>query len=120
MTTYAIPSPTNDTGDTLRWDRLVRVQRLCAQYLGREPVVTDDGTTLSVTFTPDLTAAQATMLGRIVKTSGFGVITPDELGAVEASITTAKAYLSITNPTNAQTAAAMKAVIRVIGVILRD
>jgi hypothetical protein len=120
MTTYAISSPTNDTGDVLRWDRVARVQHLCARYLGREPVVTDDGTTLSVVFTPDLTAAQVTMLGRLVKISGFGVITPDELAAVEASITTAKSYVNITNPTTTQTANALKAAIRVIGVILRD
>ena len=120
MTTSAIPSPANDTADSLRWQRAERVRLLCIQYLGREPVVTDDGTTLSVVFTPDLTAAQATTLARIVKISGFGVITPDELGAVEASVTTVKAYLNIASPTNAQTANALKALIRIVGVVLRD
>lgn len=120
MTTLAIPSPTSDAGDSLRWERLTRVRRMCVQYLGREPDVTDDGTTLTVVFTPDLTAAEATTLARIVKISGFGVITPAEYGAVEASVTTVKAYLNITSPTNAQTANALKALVRIVGVILRD
>lgn len=120
MTTYAIPSPAGDPADSERWQRLARVQRLCRQYLGREPAVTDDGTTLTVIFTPDLSAADLNTLRRIVRIAGFGVITPAEVAAVEADITTVKNFLGITNPTNAQNAAALKATIRILAAIFRD
>jgi len=119
MTTIAIPSPTNDPSDWLRWQRLARVQELCRQHL-REPTVADDGTTLSVTFTPDLTAGELATLRRIVRISGISVVTPDELAAVEPSLDGLIAYMAVATPTLAQTAAATKAIIRVLGVLLRD
>lgn len=120
MTTYAIPSPTSDAGDSLRWQRLARVQRLCFQYLGREPSVTDDGTTVTVVFTPDLTPAQVQTLAAIVRISGIGVVTPAEYAAVSGDVANLKTYLGLTSPTNAQSVAAIKSLIRVLGVIVRD
>lgn len=120
MTTYAIPSPAGDTADSERWQRLTRVQGLCVQYLGREPSVTDDGTTLTVVFTPDLTPDEAATLARIVHISGIGVVTPAEYAAIEDDIAGLKAFLGVTSPTNAQSVAAIKALVRVLGAIVRD
>lgn len=120
MTTYAIPSPTGDPADSERWQRLARVKRLCFQYLGREPSVADNGTTVSVTFTPDLSAADLNTLIAIVHISGIGVVTPAEYVAVSGDVANLKAYLGLTSPTNAQSVAAIKSLIRVLGVIVRD
>jgi hypothetical protein len=119
MTTYAVPSWTNDVGDSLRWERITHVTRLCRIYLGREPVITDDGSTLSATFTPDLTAGEANTLRRIVRISGFGMMTPDDIAGIEADIDTLTAFVALGNPTNAQAVAAVKSVIRVLNVVFR-
>ena len=120
MTTYALPSPVNDTGDSLRWERIERARRLCERYLGVEPVITDDGTTLSATFTPDLTPAEAQTLRAIVRISGMFVVTPDEMAARESDFTGLAAFMALPSPTQAQTLAAVKAVIRILGAVLRD
>ena len=118
MTTYVLPSPVNDTGDSLRWERIERAKRLCERYLGVEPVITDDGTKLSVTFTPDLTADEVKTLRAIVRLSAMGMATPAEVIAVEPDVVAIKAFMALPSPTNAQTLAAVKAIVRVLGVYL--
>ena len=118
MTTYVIPSPANDTGDSLRWERIERARRLCLRYLGVEPVITDDGTHLTATFTPDLTADEAKTLRAIVRLSAVGMATPAEIIAVEGDVASLKTFMGLASPTNAQTLAAVKALVRVVGVYL--
>lgn len=120
MTTIAIPNANGDSADSLRWQRLARIQALCRAYLGREPEVTDDGITLTVAFTPDLTPAEAQTLAAIVHISGIGVVTPAEFYAVLPDVALLTTFVGLASPTNAQAIAAIKSLIRVLGVIVRD
>ena len=74
------------------------------------------------TFTPALSAAEQTTLANLRRFARRGglVITPDEWEAVKADAATAKAYVGLASPTTAQTTAAIKAVIRVLGAIVRN
>lgn len=120
MTTITIPAPANDAGDSLRWVRLLRVQQMCRDYLGREPGVILDGETLTAVFTPDLSQAEAATLTAIVRVSGIGVVTPAEYAAVTDDVAALRTFLRIASPTNAQAVAAIKSLIRVLGAIVRD
>jgi ethanolamine utilization microcompartment shell protein EutS len=120
MSIHAIPSPTSDLTDSIRWQRAVELQRLALGYLGKEPTITDNGTTLSLVFTPDLTAPQTATLNRLIALSGLLRITPAEWATIEADLVTARAYVNIATPTLVQTAAATKSVIRFLRVLVRD
>jgi hypothetical protein len=98
----------------------VAVDRLCRVYLGREPVITTDGTNLTLTFTPDLTAPQITTLGQLVRVAGLMRITPAEWEATAADRATLASFLAIGSPTLAQTHAAVKALVRTLRVLVRD
>jgi hypothetical protein len=120
MSVHPIPSPTNDPADSMRWDRVEQIRRLCRVY-GREPThVIDDGTTLSLVFEPDLTPAQETMLRRLIRISGMLRITPAEWANIEDDLTTGIAFVQNAVPTNAQSVAAVKSLWRVLGALLRD
>lgn len=101
-----------------------RVGRLC-QALLRAPsgVVYGNGlwaAPTAVEFTPDLTAAEVTTLAEIVQRCQSAVVWSDADWAVfRTQYPGLKAYLGIANPTNAQTAAAVKAIIRVVAAIVR-
>jgi hypothetical protein len=78
-----------------------------------------------LTFTPDLTAAEATKLSDfmadIATMAHFGVtLTLAEWQAIKADAAGLRAYLAVASPTAAQTAAATKAIIRVLATIIRD
>lgn len=121
MTTINIASPGSDPADTVRWERLRVLLSLSVAYLGRAPDVTSSApATMTLTFSPDLTAGEVTTFGRLVAISGLLHITPAEWAAIEPDIDNARAYLNVASPTLAQTAGMMKSVIRVLRVLLRD
>lgn len=120
MSIHPIPSPASDPTDSLRWERLAEVRRLCAIHLREPSNVTDDGTTLSLVFTPDLTAGEAATLARLLAISGLVRVTPAEWATIEPDIANARAYLNVATPTLAQTAGMVKSLIRVLRVLLRD
>jgi hypothetical protein len=120
MSTHAIPSPANDPQDSIRWQRAIEAQRLALVHIGREPVITDDGTTLSLVFTPDLSAPQTTTLRAIIRLSGLMRVTPAELVAIESDITGLVTFQGLASPTLAQAVAAVKAQSRILQALLRD
>jgi hypothetical protein len=99
---------------------LTEIVRLCRNYIGREPVMDDDGATLTLTFAPDLSPEEETRLGRIVRLAGLMRVTPSEWAAIEPDIDGLRTYHDLASPTNAQSVAAIKAIIRVLRAILRD
>lgn len=100
-----------------------RVAQLCSQLI-REPATlgTDAATGDPVlTFEPPLTTAEQTTYANILRTLRSAVaITPAERQALEPDIATLRTYVGVTSPTAAQTAAATKAIIRVIRALFRD
>lgn len=100
--------------------RLADLDRLCGQYLQRSPSIEDDGNTLTLTFTPDLTAGEETILARIMRVEGLMRITPAEWSIIEPDIDGLRTYMDISSPTNAQSVAAIKAIIRVLRALMRD
>ncbi len=100
------------------------LQALCAQYLRPIDhwVGQSDGTMLAV-FVPALTTAEQATFADLQKMAAFGItndISLAEFQAFKSDAANAKAYLSLTSPTNAQTVAALKSVIRVVGALLRS
>lgn len=82
---------------------------------------------VTITFTPDLTSAELTTLQTLyadLKTMAhFGIddnLSITEYQAMKADIATAKTYVGLASPTNAQTVAALKSTIRVLGALLRS
>jgi hypothetical protein len=75
--------------------------------------------TLTFTFDPDLSAANATTLGLIVR-AGRSLLTQAERDALEGDIDGLRTYHGLASPTAAQTAQATKAIIRVLRALLRD
>lgn len=121
MTTIQVPSPASDPADMIRWERLKTLERLSWAYLGRPPVVdSSDPSTSTLTFDPDLTAAEATLFGRLVRISALLQITPAEWASIEGDIDNARAYLNVASPTLVQTAGMLKGVIRMLRVLVRD
>lgn len=81
------------------------------------------GNVVTYVFTPDLTANQTTAFNDLVLLYGFGLasnLTLAEFQAIKPDLATAKAYVSIASPTAAQTSAALKSTIRVLGALLRS
>lgn len=100
----------------------VALQALCTQYL-RTPVVTSDGTTVTFTFSPALSAPELVTFADLQTMSHFGIpatITLAEFQDIKPDLATGKAFLGIANPTNAQAVAAEKSIIRVVGALLRS
>ena len=120
MSTHPLPAPANDPADSLRWQHLAAVTALCRAHFREPESVTDDGTTLALVFTPDLTAGQAATLRRIIAITGLMRVTPGEWAGIEGDLDNARAYLNVGSPTLAQTAGMLKSVIRVLRVMLRD
>lgn len=74
-------------------------------------------------FGVSLTTAQQATLADILTMMKFGIsddLTLAEFQAMKPDLATGKAYLGLTSPTNAQTVAAVKAIIRVLGDLLRS
>lgn len=100
------------------------LQQLCAIYL--RPVADWDYTNPAAPtpiFKPPLTSAEQATLTDLQHMANFGLssnISLAEYQAFKSDAATAKNYLGLTSPTNAQTVAALKSVIRVLGALLRS
>lgn len=98
---------------------------LCLLYL-RAPAgyATDDVTSQPVfDFTPVLTTAEQATFTDLTTMAKFGItasITLAEFQAIKSDLATARTYAGLASPTAAQTAAALKSTIRVIGALLRQ
>ena len=74
-----------------------------------------------MTFAPPLTVDEEAIFADLQTMARFGVaMTLEEWRAIKTDAAGLKAYLAITTPTLAQTAAATKAIIRVLAVIVRS
>ena len=120
MSIHAIISPIGDLTDSLRWQRAVEIQRLALAHIGREPIIIDDGTTLSLSFTPDLAAGETVTLRRLIATTGLLRITPTEWAAIEDDLASLRIYSDLLAPTGAQTVSAVRSIIRALRVLMRD
>lgn len=113
MTSYAMGDP-----------KIAAVQVLCAQYLRPVDAWVDDGTgKLTALFVPALSAPEQTALADLTTMASFGItsnITLVEFQAIKPDLALGKAFLGIASPTNAQAVAAEKAIIRVLGALLRS
>jgi len=98
--------------------------RLCEEYLGRRPVTYETNPTtgqITMTFVPPLTTAEQATFDDLAVMVRFGVtLTLAEWQGIKADAAGLKAYLGVTSPTAAQTAAATKAIVRVLGTIIRS
>ena len=97
-----------------------RVVGLCVAYSFRpiSPVI-GDGT---LTWDPDLTAAEQTQVTRIIKlaTSLVQGISPDEWAAIEPDIAGLQTFAGIATPTLAQTVQAVKAQSRILRALIKN
>jgi hypothetical protein len=103
-------------------DSIVSVNALMAANGIRVPeTVTGTGATRTFTWTPDLSAADQTNIADIVTMTGFGVtMTLAEWQSIKSDAAGLKTYFGLASPTLVQTAAATKAIIHVLSVIVRD
>lgn len=72
---------------------------------------------------PPLTADEQGTYDDLQRMAHFGLtssLTLDEFRAIKADLATGRAFLGIASPTQAQAIAAEKAIIRVLGALLRD
>lgn len=90
------------------------------------PVVRSEATRNVYIFTPDLTPAQITILQGVVadltgaKRTLHLELSLDEYRAIKADLATLRTFVGIANPTAAQTANAVKAMIRSLRALLHD
>lgn len=80
----------------------------------------DDGLSLTLSFTPDLSPEEELRLGRIMRVEGLTRVTPAEWADLEPDIDGLRTYHGLASPTNAQTVSAVKAIIRVLRALIRD
>lgn len=95
---------------------------LCRTYL-REILYwqTDDVSAPVPVFDPPLTAQEQVTLGDLQTMARFGVtLTLVEWQSIKTDAAGLKSYLGVASPTLAQTASATKAIIRVLGTIIRS
>ena len=104
-------------------DEYRQLVALVATYLRPADSVTLDAqNTITPTFTPPLTTAEQATFADLQTMAKFGLsndLTLSEFQAIKSDLATARAYVSIASPTAAQTTAALKSTIRVIGALLR-
>lgn len=94
---------------------------LACHDAGRGPNAVDyDGTTLTLTFLPDLTAAEVTALTNRVRAASTPLLTQAERDAIQADIDGLITYQGLASPTLAQTVSAVKAQSRILRAILRS
>jgi hypothetical protein len=85
----------------------------------RRPAIEWDGTTAVARFTPDLDATEQQTYAELLRLHRSGIgMTAAEYVALRDDFAGLRAYHGLASPTAAQTAAAMKAVIRVLRAIL--
>jgi hypothetical protein len=98
------------------------INGLCLLYL-RAPAQywTDSATGPQFVFQPSLTSAEQATFDDLQTMAKFGVtMTLAEWQSIKADAAGLKTYLGVATPTAAQTAAATKAIIRVLAVIVRS
>lgn len=104
---------------------LARLQLLLRRDI-REPVslaIDDQTLAISATFSPVLTAPEQATFNDLVTMAKFGIpttISLIEFQAIKSDLATARTYVGLASPTAAQTTAALKSTIRVIGALLRQ
>lgn len=102
----------------------VNLSTLIAQYLREADSVTLDAQGDAVyNFTTPLTAPEQAILADLRTMAGFGIpasITLAEFQAIKPDLVTARNFVGIASPTAAQSNAALKATIRVLGALLRS
>ncbi len=77
--------------------------------------------TSTITWTPDLTTQELATVNSVVKLAlGSTLITKAERDAIDSDIVTLRAFFQNATPTNAQSVAAIKSIINVLRVMLRD
>jgi hypothetical protein len=91
----------------------------------RPPVVNDPpGPALrSCSWTPDLSPAEQATLTDLTTMAKFGIsadLSLAEFQAIKSDLVTARTYVGLASPTAAQTAAALKSLIRIVGALLRQ
>lgn len=77
----------------------------------------------SATFSPALNATEQAIYDDLLTMARFGLsanITLAEFRAIKPDLATARAFVGIASPTAAQSNAALKATIRVLGALLRQ
>ena len=99
---------------------MAEIMRLCGAYIGRVPTEEDDGVNLTLTFTPDLDPGEEDTLRRVMRVGMLMRITPAEWAAIEGDISGLRTYDGLSSPTNAQSVAAIKALIHVMRALMRD
>lgn len=88
---------------------------------GRPAIGFGGGDTRTLIFTPDLTATEQSQLDDIITACGTNLsLTLAEWRAIKSDVAGLKQYIGLSSPTAAQTVAATKAIIRVLGAILRS
>lgn len=83
----------------------------------------DTATPPGPVWTPPLNAAEQVAWADLQTMLRFGIattLTLAEFQAMKPDLATGKTYLGLANPTNAQTVAAVKAIIRTLGALLRS
>lgn len=117
MSTHPIPiSPDAPPREAAE---LVERCALLAEHAIRRCSVDWDAQTLR--FEPDLSAAEQSALQRLLTVARSSVrLTPAEYDAIAAEALGLRAYVGVASPTNAQSVAAIKAMIRVLRAVLRD
>jgi len=101
----------------------IALQNLCAIYLRPCTLNGDPVNGIVATFEPPLTANEQLTFADLKLMAGFGItsnITLAEFQAIKPDLATAKAFVGIASPTAAQSNAALKSTIRVLGALLRS
>jgi hypothetical protein len=98
---------------------------LCRAYLRAPDAFASDGDTGNpiLTFVPALTAAEQATLVDLTTMARFGIsasISLAEFQAIKPDLAIARQYVGLAAPTAAQTAAALRSLIRVVGALLRS
>lgn len=96
--------------------------RLCAQSL-RVPSRYDSVDVATFVWEPPLTTQEQTTLADLQTMANFGLtasITLAEFQAIKPDLVTARNFVGIATPTAAQSNAALKATIRILGALLRQ
>jgi hypothetical protein len=121
MSLHLLPATIGKESNGIDRDPLNLVLQACQRYL-RAPLVIDNGNgTLSLVFDPDLSAAEQTILDKIVAAVRYALLlTPDDYEAIRTEVPSLRAYYLNATPTNAESVAALKSAIRVLRAILHD
>jgi hypothetical protein len=107
-------------------DRLAYRLRDLAELNLRRPdsIATDDTSGAPVlVFDPPLTTTEQAALDDLTLMAKFAVsgdLSLAEFRSIKSDIVTARQYVGLPSPTNAQTIAAIRSLIRVVGALLRN